>query len=233
MRRLTISHPRPVALLALLLLLLTACRDDTLGPDSPACEAGQPAEVTLRLELPVMEQQTRALIDEEGANFIQDLWVGIFAADGACTTNTFVDLGATSETVGEYYTLHNLRLKTLSGESRIVAVANAKTHLGLADASQPLSARKNLGTLLSAVGTWSDFLKLVTIRTDSLSSSWYTYDMVMTGYYCAPSDEGKATSEAIPTVLIDPDENDLTTGAIRLRHVMAYNKFRIRQSDCA
>jgi hypothetical protein len=232
-------------LTALLAPILYSCQDDSLLPNGDAGrpEEGLPATVSLKVCLPAMDVQTRALTDEE-ENYVGTIWVGIFrSTDGTCVyNNTFdppTDEASESNklyTVGKMLqTEFTVEGKELSGKDRIVAVANAERYMGM-DPLQKNSwggvSKQNLGTLLSNVETWSQFLGVKVMRNSTTDITLSTNALLMSGYFAADQPDEYAVGDDIPTVDIFPsDETKHLSGAIYLRRVISYNKFNITPAN--
>jgi hypothetical protein len=232
-------------LTALLAPILYSCQDDSLLPNGDAGrpEEGLPATVSLKVCLPAMDVQTRALTDEE-ENYVGTIWVGIFrSTDGTCVyNNTFdppTDEATESSklyTVGKMLqTEFTVEGKELSGKDRIVAVANAERYMGM-DPLQKNSwggvSKQNLGTLLSKVETWTQFLGVKVMRNSTTDITLSTNALLMSGYFATAQPTEYAVGDDIPTVDIFPsDETKHLSGAVYLRRVISYNKFNITPAD--
>ena len=222
-----------VLTVALLLLLTGACRDDFMaGGEGEEVITGKPAKIILNIAVDdmVVQQMTRSFIDEDAANFCQDVWIGIYNADtGECTYNELIqDPADVNENVSQKYGLGRFEIPTTSGMSRIVAVANSTTRYGIASTDHdPVKDKVHLSALLSQADTWEKFRNIVVLRSDTSEINIFSPDLCMSGYYTEDKTNLKETeTDNIPAYNITPGEHALD-GVLYLRRQIAYSKFKV------
>ena len=228
---------------ALFTMIATSCRDEAVYDENGNVIEGLPATVSLQLDISGLDAQTRALIDDAGANYCQNIWVGVYrvktgseddsnsdgTVDGECIYRNLFDISATSEAIGTKYPL---QFTVPSGKARIVAVANVNAVEAVASPDADLSTATALGTLLNgdAAKTWEGFKKITALRSSTDDIYQMTYTLPMSGYYSKDDDDVDKMGDDIPAVALTEGTNDLTgenDGAIHLRRLIAYNQFRI------
>jgi hypothetical protein len=236
-KNVSFSKCLPTAILIMLAITLNSCQDDLLTSDEEP-EEGQPATISLNICLPPMAVQTRADAEE---SYVGSIWVGVFrVSDGACVYNNFFDPPTeTSSTYDQPYTVGAFTLSddALSGEVRIVAVANAEHYMGI-DATQKdehgMVSKQGLSDLLSNVTTWKQFNSVTLTRNSTTDVTLTTNALLMSGYYADTQPETYDYPDNIPTVKIIPRSSGgpmTLPGAIYLRHVISYNKFNITHNE--
>jgi hypothetical protein len=240
---------------ALLASIFVSCQDDSLLPygDAEGPEEGLPATVSLKVRIPAMDVQTRALTDED-ANYCGTIWLGFFRkSDGKCTfskmydppkeessdTDTEYSLGNVQETDIDYAPMTEAEFKNisagdLSGQTYVVAVANAEHYMGIDRSATGLVRKTKLSTLLEGVTSWEQFKKITVMRNSTTDVSLTSNTLLMSGYFdpstthTASNHTGYALGDDIPTVDIysRPASYELS-GAVYLRRVISYNQFNI------
>lgn len=225
----------------MLTMTLGGCKDDFYDRN-PYCPEGEPAVVSIALNAPEREQFTRSELQPEQDNRINSLWLGIFNANtGEVSTNLVLNNGDHGFTAGakENHTDFTLTgIPTVSGESRIVAVANPEGHTGCT-IDNKTSGQDLLG-LLKNVETWDDYLKIcvglensadnANVQTPQVSQS---YALVMSGSFVPTGYDGHDTNQTWSndllnqTVNIYPDNNKLD-GKVHLRRLLSHIVFNIQ-----
>lgn len=150
-----------VLLLAIAALSLSACVGDELFSESTSVVAGKPATVSFKVQIPGMMPLTRAMgigPDDADASTVKHLWVGAYDRDGKCVEY---------KVFTEPDPYESLELDILSGECRIVAVANAEKIYGTTIESSGNGVKKNLLELLKEADTWEKFLKVSAVLSQS------------------------------------------------------------------
>ena len=142
---------KAMALLLTAGFALGACQAEDFGNVEERPE-GLPAEVSLRLSLPAMELQTRALTDDQ-ASAVNNIWVGIYDAGhgGRLKGWHYQEVSH-----GDRHALHQLTgIKASSGNAYIVAVANAGDNYGMSSLGEAQDGRRtNLLDLLREADTF-------------------------------------------------------------------------------
>ncbi|MDE5703435.1 MAG: hypothetical protein K2H70_01285, partial [Bacteroidales bacterium] len=194
---------------------------------------GLDATVSLRWTMPVMEENQFQLcspVTEGRDRAIEDIWLGIYnARTGACTMNYYMEMSSTS---GEHAAQQMPSLKTLSGESYIVAVANAGHNRGVADFWAD-GDTVNLNVLLGKADTWDKYKRIsAVLPTPSEvkpSSLFVMAGSFATGDANTHPVSGWSDESGNPaTVAIKPGMNQDLGGYIHLRRLFSYNRFTIK-----
>ena len=192
---------------------------------------GLPAEIELRLSVPDMSVGTRALTEQQELT-VNNIWIGIYDAESGRLKNRY------------YYTVshedrHNPHflpptdggyLKTSSGESYIVAVANAGDSNGIS--SDPSVGPQdgtltNLRELLDKADTFDKY-KSVAAALPSPSIVEYTEaNIVMSGSYTSSSEGFHPGKPGVEPVYIKKGYSSLS-GRIHLRRVISKVNFSIK-----
>lgn len=230
-----------IAAAATLIMTLGGCKDDFYDRN-PYCPEGEPAVVSITLNAPEREQFTRSELQPEQDNRINSLWLGIFnAKTGEVSTNLCIEDGNYGFTAGakENHTDFTLTgIPTVSGESRIVAVANPEGHTGCTiDDKTP---GQDLLGLLKNVKTWDDYLKIcvglensaenANVQTPQVSQS---YALVMSGSFVPTGYDGHDANQTWSNDLLNlkvniyPDNNKLD-GKVHLRRLLSHIVFNIQ-----
>lgn len=217
-----------------MVLMLTGCRPDeneARRKRVPVPE-GIDAMLSLKWTQPAMEENEFQLcspVSEERARAVEDIWIGIYnARTGECTANYFLALSSTAD---EHAPQAIPNLKTLSGESYIVAAANVRNNPGV---SSVLNAGDTvrLSVLLQKADTWAKYKSISAVlpEPDEVTP---TRHLVMAGSFhkggadAAPAG-GWSDGDGNPeTVAIAPGMNGDLDGYIHLRRLFAYNRFTI------
>jgi hypothetical protein len=128
----------------------------------------------------------------------------------------------------------NISAGDLSGQTYVVAVANAEHYMGIDRSATGLVRKTKLSTLLEGVTSWEQFKKITVMRNSTTDVSLTSNTLLMSGYFdpstthTASNHTGYALGDDIPTVDIysRPASYELS-GAVYLRRVISYNQFNI------
>ncbi len=210
--------------------LSTACTSDMSEPSTPY-EPGQPAHIRLSWSLPEMNPATRTLTEEDERT-VNNLWIGIYDyTSGKLKSQQFIE--PKDDTPGHHVLQPTdiLDVKTVSGQSRIVAVANADTNYGFSDDTSlcPVKGKiVRLDELLAKADTWQKYLSICVARTDATSVDLISRDMVMSGIYYGTMDHPADMdwTAADGGVYIPAGDTELD-GALHLRRIDAKVRFEI------
>ncbi|MCH5177189.1 MAG: DUF4906 domain-containing protein [Prevotellaceae bacterium] len=197
-------------ILLLFILSLSACVDEAIYDEKKGPE-GLSATLNLSINVTDATLLTRA---GELDNRINTLAVAIYNANSGERT-FYKEYGTTTPGDHDFRTLTDVQTK--SGNSYIVAVANAAEYDGITtDGTEGV-----LSALLNAADTWEKF-KNIAVKNVSNSNTRRPNitegdGMLMSGYYLDNTTH-PASWEDIPTVYISPGMNNWTgNGAIHLR----------------
>lgn len=219
-----------IALLSLLLALisLSACSEDSLYSPSFGKE-GEDAYISLKIEVPEMDNAvSRAMVPDNESSKVNDIWIGIYnTTSGERTFSGIYDCDH-----NDIHVKHTISdIKTKSGQSYIVAVANARTNYGVANGSEGLV---RLSDLLEAATTWDEYLNISVSLTMPGDITQYTPDFPMSGIYYANSSASAhpvgndAWVEANKASVFIPEGNAGTLpGIVHLRRLHSYVKFKL------
>lgn len=243
------------ALCAAALLAAPSCADDDTGAD-PAVPEGRPTAVSLSWSTSDMDRRTRAAISEEAEHTVNSLWIGIYDyttgqikklswtdADGAAVeslTGRFIEPNVT---IGDHVldATDAVELHTLSGRSRIVAVANVDNYGKSSHAELSGMGTIPLRELLIRCNTWEKYCSVAalaaipgtdgTLNTPNISLT--DANMPMAGIYYPSLDHNQGTADPVDWTDDAINRVDLPAGAvelpgtIHLRRLHAYVDFHI------
>ncbi len=208
-------------MMSILLVAVTACTD-RLEPDFVTGVAGQPAEISVRLEQGDVSTVSRSDISEGLDRKITSIWVATYSIDGT-RTGVYKATGL-NETMTPHSTARTISLKTRSGQSYIVAVANFEHRFGANDND---GETVSLAEALDAATTWDEFLNLSCAfdREGGASAEAPLNALVMSGSYVSGAHvDGSRTSPE--TVNITAGTNTLK-GSIHLRRTVSQVVFNV------
>lgn len=223
-----------VAVCGLVLAALVSCHPDEDTRPASRVPEGEEAMVSLKWTLPAMDENTFQLcspISEERANAVQDMWVGIYnKATGERTSSHFFS----ADFSGQEHKVEKLEnVKTRSGESYVVAVANVYSNFGVSELVQAYKQDTVLlATLLDNADTWDKY-KSISFALPEPTATHPALYMAMAGSF----HKGAATDEPTDwsdeagnpeTVTIGVGMNEDLGGYIHLRRLFAYNRFTIK-----
>lgn len=232
-----------------------SCADDDACID-PAVSEDRPTEVSLSWSTSDMDLRTRAAISEEAEHTVNSLWIGIYDyatgrikklswtdADGTAVeslTGRFIEPNVT---IGDHVLnpTDAVRLHTLSGRSRIVAVANVDNYGKSSHAELRDWGTVPLRDLLKQCDTWEKYCSVAALAftpgTDGMLNvpniTLTDANMPMAGIYYPLLDHNQGSAD--PVDWTDDAVNcvDLPAGAVKLpgtihlRRLHAYVDFRI------
>lgn len=222
-----------------------SCTDDNLYPDRGNGPEGEPAVVTLNVTLPSRSSYTRAALSEADDNRVNSLWVGIYNV----ATGKFTGGGFMTESNGftpgqkDHSTYPLTNIKTKSGTSRIVAVANYENHNGVSldkkDIIRPLK------DLLAEADSWDKYRSIIAqgaLTADSKNANIQTPNvgdesaLLMSGWFVEgesgtignhPSDNWQNIGDAAIYIPSGDSKSVISSGAIHLRRLMSHITFNI------
>jgi hypothetical protein len=214
----------------LLSLVCSSCQDEHLVDGKARVEEGLPATVTLKVKVNDMGVYSRSIIDEENANYCNNLWVGMYSKDTGKRLDAFYvsDVANTLETVGEYYTISRELLS--ANDVYIFGVANSDINTSIAKVGDYGGTEGSLRNMLDEADTLEKFKQLCVLRPDANDVNVYANTLTMSGWYSEKDATSHTDASNIPTVNIGPGYNELS-GAIYLQRIIAYNKFTIKAGD--
>ena len=226
------------SVLLLLAALLGSCAEYESIFSSEYVPEGEPASITLTVQLPNMMSVTRAAgisPDNEQMSYVNDLWVAAYSVSTGkrsgtyhYTPNRVLGEYEDHEKTDDHVTIKDM--KALSGANYIVAVANPSLNRGL---DVKGGGEKSLLDLLKAADTWDKYKNLVvTLSSGPRSIQYSSEGILMTGIYYEGHNkydyQAYVDENDNPTpMIIKPGENEMP-GCIQLRRVASYVKFNIQ-----
>ena len=230
-------------------IVATSCVRDTVDEYGYSYIEGRETYVKLNISLPEMTAATRADMPSGADSEVSSLWVGIFSA----TTGKCTYAGYHNETPGLHRPFTTLKgLKTESGESYIVAVANPVDNFGYQynpDAPADKVSREPLTDLLPVstaeaqeLGfTWDKYTNLAIRQLDLNDVNTPIGNLVMSGIYYYSGDDSvddpvRASdweTANYQSVRIPAADSGTVTlpGAVHLRRLISQVTFDIRAVD--
>lgn len=206
---------------------VAACRVDEQFEEQ---EDGLPAAVSVRLSLPDMTVQTRSLTDNQ-ASAVNHIWLGIYDAASGRLKGSF-EKAVSHE---DRHVLHQLdNIISSSGNSYIVAVANARDNYGMSSGIEGVatdaSGRANLLDLLHNADTWDKYRSIAVALQNTSVVEYTEANVVMTGSYTSKSntdlDKDHPLGPDVESVYLKGGNNNLP-GRIHLRRVISQVTFNI------
>lgn len=225
-------------LIAPLFLVAVACQDEL--PEFDYTVEGENVELKVPLSLPEMDIKSRADMPENDLNRVETLWIATYNSHTQERTTRY-DNGWKQLTPGttDAELPHDVTLKTQSGSSYIVAVANVDNMaIDKTDASM---TEKPLRELLEAADTWEKFLNIAVV-TPSTYDKVYSPDvpLPMAGAYTNIAVDGHKTTprelsewqnenfQAYTIAASSTGKMTMTgTGAIHLRRLVSHISFQV------
>lgn len=240
------SSFRYILLAAACALALASCSDEIDVPDY--VKAGEDMTVVVPLKFSEPTVQSRADLSETQLNTVRSLWVATFSsATGQMTSKKNADsdvigwMELTPGTSDIEPVLHEVTIRTKSGPSYIVAVANVENNGVLKSNPEDV---KPLSELLAGVTTWSEFLNVGVVAPSTYAAiNAPTPPLVMCGAF---TNTIKVVSDSHITVPLAQWQNEnikpytipsstngtfALNGAIHLRRVVSQINFNIKSGN--
>lgn len=239
--------------LAVLVAAAVSCTRDELGFD-PSDE-GQLTEVTLRWSTPEMDERTRAALDWDAEHTVHSLWIAIYdyesgdikelrwTENGTSYASTTGRIIEPEQALNDHIVADDpVNLQTLSGRSRIVAVANIDNYaVSSHDGLKTLGVRR-LRELLTQCDTYEKYCSVAALaaapaaddgglNTPNISLTDANMPMAGVYYHTLVHDSDKGddvnwTSDGVNYVDL-PAKIAALPGTIHLRRMHAYVDFHI------
>lgn len=237
-KNIAVATLKVTAMSVVSLFTATSCIDDVDYDYGNSGIEGEPTVLTLNVDLNPMKSQSRTAPNDEYSNNVRDLWIGIYNVNsGKCTLNEYFEEG---QIAIPHNRLALSNLKTQSGNSFIVAVANVGTNYGISDNSE-LTASVSVASgrgielkkLLEKADTWEKY-KSISHMLNGTSHVDFSENnaLAMAGSYCSNENlishpdswyDGNGNPES---VYIQPTSQTMA-GCIHLRRMISYIKFNI------
>lgn len=239
--------------LAVLVAAAVSCTRDELGFD-PSDE-GQLTEVTLRWSTPEMDERTRAALDWAAEHTVHSLWIAIYDYESGdikelkWTENGTSYASTTGRIIEPEQALQDhivaddpVNLQTLSGRSRIVAVANIDNYAVSSHDGLKTQGVRRLRDLLTQCDTYEKYCSVAALaatpaadggglNTPNISLTDANMPMAGVYYHTLEHDSDKGddviwTSDGVNYVDL-PAKIAALPGTIHLRRMHAYVDFHI------
>jgi len=215
--------------LCLLSIFSTSCVDDQIITNTEGV-TGQPTTIQIKMLVPEMTVKTRSLTEEQ-ENQVNDLWLAIYAEDG--TRTYFGDQNITSH--DDAHAGHLLSsIKTKSGRSYIVAVANYKNNNGVSDLIIPGGGTEAqpLATLLENADTFDKFKSIAVSLASPTQVDYAEAQLPMSGVFVGGSTSNTHANtswENLPAFYIPASSSAVTlNGYLHLRRLVSKVNFIVR-----
>lgn len=232
-------------LTGLVCFMMVSCRDELECPgQNEYVEPGLPATVTVRLDLPEMQVQSRTLTEAQESR-VNDLWIGLYDAEpgagGRLKDSYYISRG---DEEGEHQirTLKIENLKTTSGRCHIVAAANVSNTHGISSDNSLWDGNDDVHpTLLSMLKKADNIDKFKSIAAAIESTTQTDYssaNLVMGGTYLYTDQTTDGITHKpgydwtqIPVVTIPAGDVRLVSGKIHMRRLVSKVTFKIKASS--
>lgn len=218
-------------------LFFISCSDDIIVTPVKNAPDGTPATITIGWNDVAVSRVSRSALSDAEASRVNDLWIGIYDANtGDLKNSLYQDRGGEE---GQH-TPRTLTIKTSSGQSYIVGVANVSTNYGISDNAELRSALglsdENPGIrpivdFLEKADTWEKFKSISGALTDSTSVSQVSADLLMSGIYYEKTDDDPDDWTAVPQSVYIPAGELSLPGAIHLRRMQSYVKVNLKPGN--
>lgn len=214
--------------------VFTGCSDELETPGYVV--EGEPASVRLKVNLEEMAVKSRSDMSADLENRVECLWVAIYNVNSGKRTFSkfYAPDGDFPEIEDKYGVIDDI--KTESGESYIVAVANYENKIAV-DLVNNKDTEQDLETLLLGADTWDKYRSIAIKQKfdgENIHVETPAEAIVMQGSYkdvvhTDQSDYHTEDEDGAEIVGIQPGDNNLT-GKIHLRRIWTQNKFTIKPS---
>ncbi|MCH5229593.1 MAG: hypothetical protein J1F12_06320 [Muribaculaceae bacterium] len=228
-------------LFGILIMLLTACRDELLYNNTGVPEEGLPATVSLKVNIGreiIGSRYAGFVPGDEATSRIEHLWIGVFnVATGSLITQVELNETKINQNHEPYGTITLKDLPLSSGTCYIVGVANSDSNQGVVieESGNKADSKGNLLSILRDIETWEEFKKVSFLLSNPESVSRVSGNFVMCGSYyegnVSHSRDDLWDDEGNPNpVYIYPGTQTLS-GAIHLQRLDSYVKFILKAGE--
>lgn len=226
-----------------LMSVMTSCEDDIQPPYTDYTVSGEEVTATVSVSLPEMTVKSRAAHSEQQLNEVRSLWIRTYSATtGAATSDWLKTTPGTYDTELVPEGKHKFDLRTKSGSSYVVAVANVE-NMAVTKNKPSLDDARILSELLDAADTWADFMNIAVVTPstlDDVNAAPVPITMVgcLSNTTVGDMDAHPALSEwgshyNFQPVFIPATSNKTyeLAGAIHLRRLVSHITFTIKAGD--
>lgn len=216
---------------------ISSCTDEISIPTAVDGPEGEPAEISLTLSVGDMTAYTRAS-DDDDYRRVNSLWIGIYnATTGKRTFSGMMDSENNGFTAGlkDHASDYSLKgIKTKSGRSFIVAVANPENYTAMVAGAQQPEDNALQSILQNYADDWDKYKSIVV--TGKLLQNGTMIDieaptvddnsgLLMSGIYAAAGVGDPVSSETPAYIAAGTDK---LTGRIHLRRLVSHINFSIK-----
>ncbi len=216
---------------------ISSCTDEISIPTAVDGPEGEPAEISLTLSVGDMTAYTRAS-DDDDYRRVNSLWIGIYnATTGKRTFSGMMDSENNGFTAGlkDHASDYSLKgIKTKSGRSFIVAVANPENYTAMVAGAQQPEDNALQSILQNYADDWDKYKSIVV--TGKLLQNGTMIDieaptvddnsgLLMSGLYAAAGVGDPVSSETPAYIAAGTDK---LTGRIHLRRLVSHINFSIK-----
>lgn len=227
-----------IALAVIVFVLLSSCREESFDmPDYTV--TGEDVTVDLKINIPEMQKQTRAVITEYNLNYVEDLWIRTYSASTGLATSKWVKLNpGTHTTEPDLSENVDISIDTQSGYTYIIGVANV-SNLGVTKDNP--EEQRPLSELLENADTWEDFINIAVVSPSKFANvNAPAIPLPMAGCYVpdTPGSHSHASNISewqkldFQSYFIPTQKNKvMLPGAIHLRRLVSHVTFNFKVGD--
>lgn len=224
------------AALPALLLAASACQDEIENPNPDYTLSDAPTAIAVKLDIPGLKPVSRADLSEQQLNQVNSVWIRTYSATTGEPTSDWHKID-NADHKDQHKPHGPVTLKSRSGYSYIVAVANVD-NLGVTlDEDGNVTEARPLSELLEAADTWDKF-RAISVASPVTNEEIYKgvtatqTSLVMSGSYTSKRDEDPESweNESYAPVFIPAVESGSheMTGAIHLRRLVSHITFNLK-----
>lgn len=209
------------------ILILSGCTDEIEYHVDGDWESGLPAKISLSIALPEREVFSRGELTAGLDNKVDALWIGIYNEENGLRTGDLFLTGLNTDA-----TVHNknltAELATLSGRSRIVAIANYENRYGTMDKE---SEPRPMADILKEADTWEKYCNIAATfdANGGFNIEAPLNPLFMEGVY-TENDHNDGSQTEMTILNVKPNESK-PAGAIHLRRLISRVKFNVKYND--
>lgn len=216
-------------------IAVTSCNDNfDSKPDYTV--RGEDVVMKVDFSFPRMEVKSRAALDEPSLNNVTSLWIRTYSSETGLATSDWIEVPEEDLPTIDTEVAHPVNIRTKSGPSYIVAVANVSNNGVTSDDLTP----RPLSELLENADTWAQFLDIAAVTPSSrdrvnapvppLTMVGSYSPLVVNGTHPEPARIDEWQNKNFTSYFIPASESivDMTEdGAIHMRRVVSHINFNI------
>ena len=233
-------HNKLLYLLTVASAMAVASCSDNFDSKPDYTVRGEDVVMKVGFSFPRMDVKSRAALDEPSLNQVTSLWVRTYSSETGLATSDWVKVADENLPTEDTEVARSIDIRTKSGPSYIVAVANV-TNNGVTSGNltpRPLSG------LLEKADTWAQFLDIAAVTPSTrdrvnapiapLTMSGCYSTLVVGGTHPEPAriDEWQTKNFQSYFIPASQDVVDMTnTGAIHMRRLVSHINFNVKPAD--